>query len=142
MDRFEQLYRWLKPQLRRICRRWPPYYQVLNNARIVKYIPTKSGHGQLKRVFYECVECKQEFDRKGVQIDHKIEIVDTSLGYDKPDFNALVTRMFCDVDGLQILCTECHSKKTKTERDKRKLVADSRKVAKCTKSRRKKNGNK
>lgn len=120
MDRFEQLYRWLKPQLRRLCRRWPPYYQVLNKARIVKYIPTKSGHGQLKRVFYACVECKQEFDRKGVQIDHIHAVVDVTLGNGKPDFNELIARMFCDVDGLQILCTECHSKKSSYEREQRK----------------------
>lgn len=121
MDRFEQLYRWLKPQLRRLCRRWPPYYQVLNKARIVKYIPTKSGTGTIKRVVFECAMCYDQFKRTDVQIDHKDPIVDPALGEIKPDFNTLIERMFCGEEGLQILCKACHSVKTQAERAQRTL---------------------
>ncbi len=117
---FNQLYKWLKPQLRRICRRWPHYYEVLNKVKEVQYLPTKSGHGRIKRVFFKCAHCHGSFDRKHVNIDHISAIVDPALGNVKPDFNELITRMFCGPEGLQVLCTNCHSVKSKHEREQRK----------------------
>lgn len=48
--------------------------------------------------------------RKEVQIDH-IEPAGSLKGFD--DLPGFVERLFCEVDGLQVLCKDgCHNKKT------------------------------
>lgn len=125
-----ELYKWLKPQLRRLCRRWPPYYKVLNDCKEIRYIQTKSGAGRVKRVFFPCAHCKGMFTRKEVQIDHILPVVDTALGNSRPDFNTLIERMFCDVTNLQILCKPCHGVKSHAEKKERAEYSRSRKKSK------------
>jgi 5-methylcytosine-specific restriction endonuclease McrA len=70
---------------------------------------------------YECEGCGELFDSKDVQVDH-IVACGTLRAYD--DLPGFVQRLFCEADGLQVLCTTCHQTKTKqdnkTTRSKRK----------------------
>lgn len=55
---------------------------------------------------------------KNVFVDHIIPVVDPVTGF--LSWDEVVERMFCEKDGLQVLCKACHDKKTQDERDQKK----------------------
>lgn len=66
----------------------------------------------IKRGVYKCAGYKRkahEVRAKDVQIDHV-----TPIG-PLEEWNVWIDRLFCDEDNLQVLCKECHSRKTKCE---------------------------
>lgn len=73
---------------------------------------------------YRCFACKSLFPTKSVVVDHVSPVVDTMTGF--VDWNTYVDRMFCEEDGLQVLCKTCHSEKTKRERTERKANGSAR----------------
>ena len=94
----------IRTGLRQMSRRYPPIArQVLNQARR----SSQSANKRLKWE-YQCKSCENWFPRKEVNLDHiepcgKMVCLDDLAGY--------VGRMFCEPDGLQVLCTECHKSK-------------------------------
>lgn len=97
--------------LRNGSRKWPDKYQVKDAAKTEKKINAKT-----KRLaqHYRCASCKGEFPSSEVQVDHIIPVISPVEGF--IDWNTYIDRLFCDKDNLQVLCTECHDKKTATER--------------------------
>lgn len=73
---------------------------------------------RVSRGIYECAHCKKHFNRKFVQVDHIIPIVDPLTGWVNLDHFA--ERLFCPVEGLQVLCLVDHKEKTASERIVRK----------------------
>ena len=61
--------------------------------------------------------CKNEFTNKDVQVNHKTPVVPLT-GFDSWD--ALIERLFCEEDGLEVLCIPCHKGVTKLENQERK----------------------
>lgn len=104
--------------LRAATRRYPPKYEVLNEAKTEKRINPKSG--RLAQHF-KCAKCKQEYVAKEVQVDHKQPVIDPKKGF--VDWNTYVTRMFCEKKNLQVLCSTCHTIKTKKETEVAKKYA-------------------
>jgi hypothetical protein len=49
-----------------------------------------------------------------VAIDHISPVVDPEVGF--KGWDEYIERMFCEVDGYQLLCPDCHDKKTSDER--------------------------
>lgn len=104
----------IRSGLRKTSQRWPP---------LVKYAldevkrKSKSSNKKLKWE-YRCKACRGWFARKQVQVDH-IESCGTLKTFeDLPDF---VRRLFCEVEGLRVLCKECHAKRTLEEKQKGSL---------------------
>jgi 5-methylcytosine-specific restriction endonuclease McrA len=64
---------------------------------------------RISRGLYVCAECESLTIAKEIAVDHK-ERVGSVLesGY--------LERLFCHPDGLQVLCTACHDRKTAKER--------------------------
>ena len=98
----------IKNQLRGATRKWAPIQDCLRNARV-------------KRGFYLCAGCgehvtntiKQGAKRvKNVFVDHIEPIVPTTGWI---SWDSCIERMFCEADNLQLLCKECHDKKSKEE---------------------------
>lgn len=101
---------WIRSLLRRASMHWKPITEAKNKAKRVKP-KTKVGRHKFE---YQCNECKQWFPEKtgktkNIEIDHLIEAGSLKKAEDLPGF---VTRLFCEVDGLQVLCKECHNNKT------------------------------
>jgi len=101
----------IKNQLRGASRKWAPIGQVMREA--------NRGRG-----LYLCAECgfivpvsiKHGRKRtKNVLVDHEPPIVDPNVGF--TTWDDCINRMFCEKDGLQVLCKDCHDKKSKIERD-------------------------
>ena len=78
-----------------------------------------------KRGFYRCAECKQEVPAtikppgakrriNNAIVDHIDPVIDPAQGF--VGWDTYIDRMFCELDGLQLLCHSCHMTKTAEER--------------------------
>jgi 5-methylcytosine-specific restriction endonuclease McrA len=106
------LKRFIISTLRRATYRWPHRNTALVNARIA-------------RNQYKCANCEKIFTRKEIKIDHIEPIVPLS-GF--TTWDEYINRMFCGVEGLQILCSPCHNEKTWDENSGRTLSRKRKKV--------------
>ena len=107
----------IKGGLRQISYRWPPKNEVKREAWV-------------KRSVYRCVGYKKRWHNVPVSVtikekrtnnifvDHINPVVDPKKGFQSWD--EIIKRMFCEKAGLQVLCRECHDRKTLDERQKRK----------------------
>lgn len=74
--------------------------------------------GKKRRVFYLCAECNRLFDRKEVEVNHKIPLGSLKNYEDLPGF---CERLFVeDLSLLEVLCKECHKEETAWQREQRK----------------------
>lgn len=109
--------------LRAGSRKWPPKYETLNAAKTEKKINKKTGR---LAQHYECAECNEEFTQKDVQVDHIKPVIDPKKGF--ISWDVYIDRMFCESKNLQVLCKECHSIKTKKEKEVAKKYANQQKL--------------
>lgn len=102
----------VKSQLRNGSTKWPPKHKVMLAAR-------------KERGVYECAGCHQLVPTtiksskgtgrdRNIFIDHISPIVDPSLGF--TTWDDFIYRLYCDSSNLQLLCKECHDKKSAEER--------------------------
>ena len=107
----------VKSALRAASSRWPPKYTALNEAFVDKRVNDKTGRiGK----HYKCAKCLGIFPTAEVQVDHIDPVVPLS-GFNTWD--ELINRIFCEKEGFQVLCTECHKNKTHEERIIRKNLS-------------------
>lgn len=107
----------IKNNLRNATRKWAPISDTLKAART-------------RRGFYICNGCKEEVPNsakneggkriKNVLVDHIEPIIDPAVGW--VSWDSTVDRMFCEASNLQVLCHDCHKKKT----DEEKAIAKQR----------------
>lgn len=95
----------IRSQLRKVSRWWKPIQLCKQNARR----PNQSNNRRLKWEF-QCNNCKQWFPDALIKVDHLQECGSLNCANDAGGF---IERLFCEVDGLQCLCSECHGIKTK-----------------------------
>jgi 5-methylcytosine-specific restriction endonuclease McrA len=80
--------------------RWPPRSEALKRSR-------------KDRGLYQCAMCHELFKSHKVHLDH----IHPVIALDQKEFNwtNFIERLFCDVEGFQVLCTSCHDAKTAIE---------------------------
>jgi 5-methylcytosine-specific restriction endonuclease McrA len=74
-----------------------------------------TGKGKQQKWEFCCSECKGWFKQKDVSIDH---IIPAGSLNSFEDLAGFASRLFVGQEGLQLLCSECHNKKTQEERNK------------------------
>lgn len=101
----------IRSALRQKSRWWKPVKQAKENSRR-KY----KGDNKRQKWEYQCAHCKKWFMDKEIAVDHIEEVGSLKSSEDLKGF---VERLFCEVDGLQVLCnkrldgkTSCHKIKT------------------------------
>ncbi len=103
---------WLISTLRRASYRWPARNESLKLARI-------------ERGLYQCAICKSAFKRDEVQLDHIVPVIPLTGTFSTWD--EFINRLFCPVDGYQVICTTCHDSKTALEDSTRAMFNKKRK---------------
>lgn len=102
----------IRSTLRNKSRWWKPITLCKQNSK-------RPYKGPLKRqkFEYQCNACKNWFPEKEINVDHVVPAGSLNNAQDLPGF---VERLFCEVDGLQILCKTCHDDKTLKEKQSKK----------------------
>jgi hypothetical protein len=106
-----RFYSFVKGALRSASMKWPPKNEVKKAARI-------------RRGVYVCKGCDQAVPNSikvegkrinNVFVDHILPVIDPAVGF--VSWDEVIERMFCEANGLQVLCKDCHDAKTKEERE-------------------------
>lgn len=97
----------IRSALRQKSRWWKPISQAKTNVKRAYKGPHKR-----QKFEYQCNYCKKWFPEKEIAIDHVIPAGSLNCSADLPGF---VERLFCEVEFLQVLCSQCHDKKSKEE---------------------------
>jgi hypothetical protein len=92
----------LRSGLRSKSQRWPPRFKALNDAR-------RFVKGKRHKWEYLCAECHKWHKQKEVEVDHIVPCGTLKAYSDLPGF---VERLFCEGDGLRIVCKPCHKRIT------------------------------
>jgi len=102
--------------IRRGFTRWPAKFEVLSNAKQGKKINESTGR---MAEHYQCNVCKKSFAGKDVEVDHINPIVPIS-GF--ISWDSFIDNLFCKLSNLQVICKDCHKKKSKLENEERKRI--------------------
>ena len=101
----------IKSGLRRMSTRWKPKYDVKKEARHHKKLPNDKG----RLVFHSlCNGCGHVVPETTATVDHIKPIIDPNIGF--TNWNDVIQALFCEAEGLQVLCKPCHDNKTKKEK--------------------------
>ena len=104
--------------LRRFSRFWYPSKIVLDRARIARGV-------------YQCSSCSKVVGPKDIKIDHINPVVPIEGFTTWDDF---ISRLFCDENGLQAICKDCHKIKTDKENSSRRSCKKEKAVLKYYKN--------
>lgn len=102
----------IRAALRQKSRWWKPVSQTKMASRR-KY----NGPNKRQKFEYQCAQCKNYFPDKRIAVDH---IIPVGSLMSSDDLKGFVERLFCEKQGLQVLCDKCHDAKTKQEKATRK----------------------
>ena len=92
--------------LRQKYNKWGPKYDVLKEAR-------QASRAKRYKWKYRCAICQELHPNKNVQVDHIVPCGSLRSFSDLPGF---VKRLFCEKEGLRVLCKQCHNKVTQEQR--------------------------
>lgn len=104
----------IKSLLRKGSTKWGPANDALKAASVGKKHDERTGRSI---EHFECSDCEGHFPRRDCAKDH-IEPVVPIEGWSSWD--EIIERMFIEIEGFQVLCKGCHSKKTEREKEERK----------------------
>ncbi len=97
----------IRAALRQKSRWWKPVLQVKAAVKR-KY----NGPNKRQKFEYQCNVCKNYFIERRINVDHIVPVGSLLSG---DDLKGFVERLFCEAEGLQVMCDTCHDKKTKQE---------------------------
>jgi 5-methylcytosine-specific restriction endonuclease McrA len=98
----------IRGKLRELARYMPEKQECLENA----IHPTEKGERGGK--LYICNKCGLCFKPNEVQVDHIQPVVPTD--HEIESWDEYISRLFCDIENLQVLCKPCHQIKSNNER--------------------------
>ncbi len=114
--------------LRRQFRRSPMYLECVKRAKREVKVKGKTKDN-IRRVKFLCNICGDLYDRKEIACDHIAPVIPVEglpITGGLPDFNVYISRLFCPVENLQMVCKTCHSAKSKLENKQRKELRDAK----------------
>lgn len=101
----------IRSALRQKSRWWKPVSECKQKAK-----RAYKGSNKRQKFEYQCNHCKNWYAEKNINVDHIIPAGTLTCANDLPGF---VERLFVEAEGLQVLCSNCHDKKTAKERENR-----------------------
>jgi 5-methylcytosine-specific restriction endonuclease McrA len=101
----------IRSALRQKSRWWKPVSECKQKVK-----RAYKGTNKRQKFEYQCNHCKNWYAEKNINVDHIIPAGTLTCANDLPGF---VERLFVEAEGLQVLCSNCHDKKTAKERENR-----------------------
>lgn len=104
---------YIKSGLRSLSQKWPPKHEVKKAARVERGRYKCAGY----RKRWHIVPASTKINGKrvnNVHVDHINPVIDPKEGF--VSWDKVIERMFCEAEGLQVLCYDCHKRKTHDER--------------------------
>lgn len=108
----------IKSALRAASNRWPPKYETKKKAWRERGTYLCAGFNRSHHKVPVSYVDPAGRRRANVFVDHIEPVIDPVKGF--VSWDELISRMFVEADGLQVLCKECHDLKTAEERSIRK----------------------
>lgn len=110
---------WMMNALRRASYRYPPRFHVMDAAKTPLTLTLKNGK-ERTYVGKRCNICNKVFKSSEVVADHIIPVIPPETGFPtlpngKDDWITVIERLFCNEEGYQIICSNCHLIKTNKE---------------------------
>ena len=96
----------IRSGLRRMSMRWRP---LIQDALVAARRPSKSKKNPRLKWQFQCCECKKWKSRKYVEGDHVEPVGSFTCAEHAGDY---INRLFCEIDGLRVVCKKCHRVKT------------------------------
>lgn len=93
---------------------WPVKYECIKTAYVKDGINPKSGR---PCKLHLCPVCKALFPQSQMQADHITPVIPIG-GFDSWD--GVISRLYCELDGYEPLCKDCHKTRTKKQNEERK----------------------
>ncbi len=94
--------------------RWPAKYECIKRAFVENGINPETGK---KCKLCRCEGCKKLFKQGDLRADHILPVVGPE-GFQTWDI--FISRLYCEADGFQALCSTCHDAKTAEENGARR----------------------
>jgi len=118
----------IKSALRNASMKWPPKNEAKKRARVERGVYMCAGYGRPPHKVPASLPPKPGNKRRinNAVVDHINPVIDPHKGF--TSWDEVIDRMFCEADGLQVLCHECHKAKTADEKEiskKRKSNGES-----------------
>lgn len=110
---YMRFHNWVMKLLRRGGATFPNREKAFRLAYIGKQKNPRTGR---MAMHYLCSECEEVFPKHMVQADHVDPVVPVTGWVSWDD---TIKRLFCPTEGYQILCKECHYKKSALENKQR-----------------------
>lgn len=107
----------IKGALRRVFSRSELRQKVLSTADIQHSDPIRPRVKKWSR----CPVCTKPTAKYEMAVDHIDPVVPTTTSFELMSLDTVVDRIWCLEIGLQPICPLCHDRKTKQEREERKL---------------------
>ena len=113
----------VRSAIRRVFSRSPIVRETMFKVRreVPKY--NKDGSRAKKdAVQYQCGVCSTWTKSTAISVDHIEPVISVDDGFQ--DWNTFISRVFCPITNLQVICDDCHQKKTNKERFDRQFKQD------------------
>lgn len=112
-----RMHSFIKGALRQASLRWPPKATAKAKARVARGLYRCAGYGVDPHEVTATLPPVRPGGRRvdNALVDHIQPVVSPVYGFQGWDI--LIGRLFCEADGLQVLCHDCHQKKTQEERE-------------------------
>ena len=109
----------IRSALRGAWTRWSPNHNTKKDARVSRGLYRCEGYGRNAHNVEATTKVSGK-RKNNVFTDHIKPVGGNG------DWNKIIEGMFCEQDNLQLLCKECHDRKTKDERDEAKQNKSSK----------------
>ena len=110
----------IKSLLRAGTFKWPPKNKVKQKARTERGIYLCAGYKRKSHKVPASLPPKKGNKKRinNAVVDHISPVIDPNIGF--VSWDSVINRMFCEEDGLQVLCHLCHTRKSMDEREIKK----------------------
>jgi len=109
----------IKSVLRAATNKWGPKNKVKKAAWIKRGVYLCAGYRRKPHEVRLTLPPRAAGKKRinNVQVDHIVPVIDPETGF--TTWDDVIERLFCEEDGLQVLCHACHQRKTKNETNKK-----------------------